>query len=525
MKAVKGWARQILMGLVYLHNHNPPIIHRDVKCDNIFINGHQGEVKIGDLGLATLLKQNNAKSVIGTPEFMAPELYDENYNELADIYSFGMCMLELATSQYPYRECRNSAQIYKKVSSGIKPVSLSTIKDPEIKSFIEKCLVPATQRLSAKELLMDPFLEVNFAIKNRPLPLPDIVLPKFGGFENRCLMSEGPASARIGSNSLELGDTNEQPLITVSYNSVDDAPPSPCVEIRRLMGVDRFFLKGEANDTNSVSLVLRIIDQGGRARNIHFIFYLDSDTAMSVSSEMVEQLELAEHNVKFIAELIDLLLTTLIPDWKPCVAIDHLISPNGRRTHMSQQKQLSQLAKYKPNSVDSSQIMREYVGPSTSHERLAEKENSDNMNFEDVFSHASIGLQRTTKTDDLYSMTSYTSATSDYNDKNFSTVSFMSARSGFTDFNFPTVNGWGSQSSLASEIGASSDKKSKFPCMENNNYPLSTSSFNEAEDELKVELEKIERQYQEAMKDLCKRRHEAMMETRKRISQKNSIIE
>lgn len=48
---------------------------------------------------------------------MAPELYDENYNELADIYSFGMCMLELVTSEYPYRECRNSAQIYKKVSS------------------------------------------------------------------------------------------------------------------------------------------------------------------------------------------------------------------------------------------------------------------------------------------------------------------------------------------------------------------------------------------------------------------------
>lgn len=48
---------------------------------------------------------------------MAPELYDENYNELADIYSFGMCMLELMTSQYPYSECRNSAQIYKKVSS------------------------------------------------------------------------------------------------------------------------------------------------------------------------------------------------------------------------------------------------------------------------------------------------------------------------------------------------------------------------------------------------------------------------
>lgn len=48
---------------------------------------------------------------------MAPELYDENYNELADIYSFGMCMLEMVTLEYPYSECRNSAQIYKKVSN------------------------------------------------------------------------------------------------------------------------------------------------------------------------------------------------------------------------------------------------------------------------------------------------------------------------------------------------------------------------------------------------------------------------
>ncbi|XP_058786552.1 probable serine/threonine-protein kinase WNK7 [Vicia villosa] len=505
MKAVKGWIRQILMGLVYLHNHTPPIIHRDLKCDNVFINGHQGVVKIGDLGLATLLKQNNAKSVIGTPEFMAPELYDEDYNELADIYSFGMCMLELATSEYPYRECRNSAQIYKKVSSGIKPVSLSKIKDPEIKSFIEKCLVPASQRLSAKELLMDPFLEVNGSIKSRPLPLPDIVLPKYGGFENRCLMSEGPASARIGSISMDLGDTNEKPLITVFYNSVDDAPPSPCIEIRRLVGGDRFFLKGEGNDVNSVSIVLRITNQGGRARNIHFIFYLDSDTAISVSKEMVEQLELAEHNVTFIAELIDLLLTTLVPVWKPCVAIDHLISPNAKRAHLSQLKHDSLLAKYKQNSIDYNQTVAEYIGPSTSNERLAEKENIDNLNFEEVSSHAS-------NTNDLCSVTSYTSATSDYNEKNLSTASFTSARSGFTDFNLPTVNGR-SQSRHASEIGASSDEKSKSPSIESNN-------FYESEDESRIELEKVERQYQETMKDLTKRRYEAIMEIRKRLSKK-----
>ena len=53
----------------------------------------------------------------GTPEFMAPELYEEEYNELVDIYSFGMCMIELFTSEFPYSECSNPAQIYKKVTS------------------------------------------------------------------------------------------------------------------------------------------------------------------------------------------------------------------------------------------------------------------------------------------------------------------------------------------------------------------------------------------------------------------------
>lgn len=49
-------------------------------------------------------------------QFMAPELYEEKYNEKVDVYSFGMCMLELATMEYPYCECRNAAQIYKKVT-------------------------------------------------------------------------------------------------------------------------------------------------------------------------------------------------------------------------------------------------------------------------------------------------------------------------------------------------------------------------------------------------------------------------
>ena len=59
------------------------------------IIGATGTVKIGDLGLATSIKKHFAKTVIGTPEFMAPEMYEEKYDEFVDIYAFGMCMLGL----------------------------------------------------------------------------------------------------------------------------------------------------------------------------------------------------------------------------------------------------------------------------------------------------------------------------------------------------------------------------------------------------------------------------------------------
>ncbi|CAH9074850.1 unnamed protein product [Cuscuta europaea] len=157
--AIKIWARQILRGLIFLHGHDPPVIHRDLKCDNIFVNGHLGQVKIGDLGLAAILHGSpTAHSVIGTPEFMAPELYEENYNELVDVYSFGLCILEMLTGEYPYSECDNPAQIYKKVTSGKKPRAFYKVEDLEAQQFIAKCLEPVSKRLSAKELILDPFL-------------------------------------------------------------------------------------------------------------------------------------------------------------------------------------------------------------------------------------------------------------------------------------------------------------------------------------------------------------------------------
>lgn len=104
-------------------------------------------------------KSHSAHSVLGTPEFMAPELYDEDYTELVDIYSFGMCVLEMVTLEIPYSECDNVAKIYKKVSSGVRPQALSKVRDPDVKAFIERCLAQPRTRPSAAELLQDSFFD------------------------------------------------------------------------------------------------------------------------------------------------------------------------------------------------------------------------------------------------------------------------------------------------------------------------------------------------------------------------------
>ncbi|KAM1720496.1 hypothetical protein ACFX12_022156 [Malus domestica] len=271
IRAVKHWCKQILKGLLYLHSHDPPVIHRDLKCDNIFINGNQGEVKIGDLGLAAVLRKSHADRCVGTPEFMAPEVYEEEYNELVDIYSLGMCILEMVTFEYPYSECTHPAQIYKKVITGKKPEALFKVKDPEVRRFVEKCLVTVSRRLSARELLRDPFLQVDEY-----------------GYDLRPIEYQGDILSEID-------------LLA-------------CQEDEHLGDVD-LTIKGRRREDDGIFLRLRIADNEGRIRNIYFPFDTENDTAFSVAREMVSELDITYQDVTKIAEMIDGEIASLVPEW------------------------------------------------------------------------------------------------------------------------------------------------------------------------------------------------------------------
>jgi len=164
-KIIRNWSRQIAEGLAYLHERE--IIHRDLKCDNIFIHGNVGEVLIGDLGLSTTLNHTFAASIVGTPEFMAPELYDEKYGTPVDIYAFGMCLVEMVSQGSPFKECTTAAQVYKKVIGGQKPQVVRRIQDTQLRALVEQCIhLDPNQRPRAEALVSHPWLQANEADGN-----------------------------------------------------------------------------------------------------------------------------------------------------------------------------------------------------------------------------------------------------------------------------------------------------------------------------------------------------------------------
>ncbi|KAK9292765.1 hypothetical protein L1049_020745 [Liquidambar formosana] len=323
IRAVKHWCKQILNGLLYLHSLDPPVIHRDLKCDNIFVNGNQGEVKIGDLGLAAILRKSHAAHCVGTPEFMAPEVYKEEYNELVDIYSFGMCILEMVTFEYPYSECTHPAQIYKKVISGKKPDALYKVKDPEVRRFVEKCLATVSLRLSARELLEDPFLQIDDCESDWRS------IEGLSDFDGMGPLSRQPFTEYHHNNgSFDNGYSNGVGFETLNGWDYHPVETESCgIELFEYHEDEHFphvdiSIKGKRREDDGIFLRLRITDKEGPIRNIYFPFDIETDTALSVATEMVAELDITDQDVTKIADMIDGEISSLVPEWQPGPGIE-----------------------------------------------------------------------------------------------------------------------------------------------------------------------------------------------------------
>ena len=111
---IAKWILQLASALKYLHRNN--IIHRDIKTSNIFLD-NEWNIKLGDLGISKIMGNdfNLANTYIGTPYYMAPELYSGlKYNTKCDIWSFGCIIYELITLRKPF-DGRNIIELAKKI--------------------------------------------------------------------------------------------------------------------------------------------------------------------------------------------------------------------------------------------------------------------------------------------------------------------------------------------------------------------------------------------------------------------------
>ncbi|CAN6937897.1 unnamed protein product [Brassica oleracea] len=152
--------REALKGLAYLHSIFK--VHRDIKGGNILLT-EQGEVKLGDFGVAAQLTRTMSKrnTFIGTPHWMAPEVIQENrYDGKVDVWALGVSAIEMAEG-LPPRSAVHPMRVLFMIS--IEPAPM--LEDKEkwslvFHDFVAKCLTKEPRlRPTADEMLKHKFVQ------------------------------------------------------------------------------------------------------------------------------------------------------------------------------------------------------------------------------------------------------------------------------------------------------------------------------------------------------------------------------
>lgn len=191
----------IVKALLYLKEKHG-VIHRDVKPSNILLDD-KGQIKLCDFGISGRLVDSKAKTrSAGCAAYMAPERIDPpdptkpDYDIRADVWSLGISLVELATGQFPYKNCKTDFEVLTKVLQEDPPLlPLSMGFSLDFQSFVKDCLTKDHR----KRPKYHPLLEHSFIRRYEVLDV-DVA----GWFQSVMEHTESPRSSQCYSHQHQL---------------------------------------------------------------------------------------------------------------------------------------------------------------------------------------------------------------------------------------------------------------------------------------------------------------------------------
>jgi serine/threonine protein kinase len=218
-RVVRQWSLDILKGLAYLHAQSPPILVKSLSTDSIVLDNCSGEVKLAEYGLDCCFV--NLESFTAGKDYSAPEMYFDQITPAVDVYSFGLCLLEIVTQERPYLESPSLSCTVKRKLNGVLPMSLDKLQDPQVKDLIQLCLSPYENRPTVADLLTHQlFAEVDEKLDCLPIK-----------------MAQKPTIHEIALSLPVTVQAGGQVVVEFKYQPFEDTPDSVARQLTESLGL------------------------------------------------------------------------------------------------------------------------------------------------------------------------------------------------------------------------------------------------------------------------------------------------